>query len=150
MSAQLFSVRIANSQDASEIDRLENLCLQESKNFRGSSELLAVAPLVGMQLDLFLCDVHHAIFIIETPAEVCGFAHLEFSEATALVRRIYISPTARDLGAGATLIDELRAYARLHGCTRIDAYALPGDRLSKNLFERAGMKARLLIASSEL
>jgi len=54
------------------------------------------------------------------------------------------------LGAGATLIDELRKHAKLRGCTRIDAYALPGDRLTKNLFERAGMKARLLIASSEL
>jgi GNAT superfamily N-acetyltransferase len=75
---------------------------------------------------------------------------MEISESIAMVRRVYVSPMARDLGAGATLIDELRAYARSQGCTRIDAYALPGDRLTKNLFERAGMKARLLIASSDL
>jgi len=67
-----------------------------------------------------------------------------------MVRRVYISEAARELGAGATLIDELRIHAQASGCTRIDAYALPGDRLTKNLFERAGMKARLLIASSDL
>jgi GNAT superfamily N-acetyltransferase len=81
---------------------------------------------------------------------MCGFAQMEISDSVAMVQRVYVSLKARDLGAGATLIDELRVYARMQGCTRIDAYALPGDRLTKNLFERAGMKARLLIASSDL
>jgi len=71
-------------------------------------------------------------------------------KSVAMVRRVYVSPNARELGAGATLIDELRTHAKYLGCNRIDAYTLPGDRLTKNLFERAGMKARLLIASSDL
>jgi GNAT superfamily N-acetyltransferase len=75
---------------------------------------------------------------------------MEITDSVALVRRVYVHLASRELGAGATLIDELRKQAKLQGCTRIDAYALPGDRLTKNLFERAGMKARLLIASSEL
>ena len=90
------------------------------------------------------------VFVIESSGEICGFAQMEISETVAMIRRVFVSPNARELGAGATLIDELRLRAKLQGCTRIDAYALPGDRLTKNLFERAGMKARLLIASSDL
>jgi len=89
-------------------------------------------------------------FVVVSSGEICGYAQMEFVDSVAMVRRVYVHLTARDLGAGATLIDELRNHAKLRGCTRIDAYALPGDRLTKNLFERAGMKARLLIASSEL
>ena len=150
MNAALFSVRSATSEDASALAALEQLCVHEAHSFRGSSQLLSAAPLIGLELDSFQVDGHHIVFVIESSGEICGFAQMEISESIAMVRRVYVSPMARDLGAGATLIDELRAYARSQGCTRIDAYALPGDRLTKNLFERAGMKARLLIASSDL
>ena len=150
MNATLFVVRKARGQDTSAIVDLERLCLQEAQSFRGSSQLLSAVPLIGPELDKLQIDAHHIVFVIESSGEICGFAQMEISESVAMVRRVYVGPQARDLGAGATLIDELRAHARLQGCTRIDAYALPGDRLTKNLFERAGMKARLLIASSDL
>ncbi len=150
MNAALFSVRSAASEDASALAALEQLCVHEAHSFRGSSQLLSTAPLIGLELDSFQIDGHHIVFVIESSGEICGFAQMEISESIAMVRRVYVSPKARDLGAGATLIDELRAHARSQGCTRIDAYALPGDRLTKNLFERAGMKTRLLIASSDL
>ena len=150
MNASLFAVRIASPQDASAITDLETQCVQESESFRGSAQLLAVAPLIGEGIDKLLSSDNHAVFVIESSGEVCGFAQLDISRHVATVSRIYIGPKARDLGAGATLIEVLRAHARSQGCTQIDAYALPGDRLTKNLFERAGMKARLLIASSEL
>ena len=150
MNASLFAVRIASPQDASAISNLETQCIQESEGFRGSAQLLAVAPLIGEGIEKLLSSDNHAVFVIESSGKVCGFAQLDISRHVATVSRIYIGPKARDLGAGATLIEVLRAHARSQGCTQIDAYALPGDRLTKNLFERAGMKARLLIASSEL
>ena len=150
MNVSLFSVRSANAEDTSALAALEQLCVQESESFRGSTHLLSAVPPVGHELENFQADPHHIVLVIESTDEICGFAQMEISDSVAMVRRVYVSVKARDLGAGATLIDELRAYARLKGCTRIDAYALPGDRLTKNLFERAGMKARLLIASSDL
>ena len=150
MNASLFAVRIASPQDAPSISNLETQCIQESEGFRGSAQLLAVAPLIGEGIDKLLSSDNHAVFVIESSGEACGFAQLEISRHVATVSRIYVGLKARDLGAGATLIEVLRAHARSQGCTQIDAYALPGDRLTKNLFERAGMKARLLIASSEL
>lgn len=150
MNATLFTVRHAVTQDASEIAALEQLCVRESESFRGSTELLSEVPLIGEELIRFKVEPHNFVFVIETSDEICGFAQMEVLSTVAMVRRVFISPNARELGAGATLIDELRTHAKSLGCNRIDAYALPGDRLTKNLFERAGMKARLLIASSDL
>jgi GNAT superfamily N-acetyltransferase len=146
----LFTVRFARPHDAQAISELETQCIQESKHFRGSAQLLTAAPMIADGIGEIIAKANHALFVIETSGEVCGFAHLEISSPVATVRRVFVRSTARDLGAGATLIEALRTHARSQGCTQIDAYALPGDRLTKNLFERAGMKTRLLIASSEL
>jgi ribosomal protein S18 acetylase RimI-like enzyme len=150
VNAALFVVRSAHAQDGPALVALEQLCVNESESFRGSSHLLSAVPLIGHDLGSFQTNPQHVVLVIESSNEICGFAQMEIAEQVAMVRRVYVSVKARDLGAGATLIDELRTQARLQGCTRIDAYALPGDRLTKNLFERAGMKARLLIASSDL
>jgi N-acetylglutamate synthase-like GNAT family acetyltransferase len=150
VSANLFIVRKAQSLDASTVSVLEQQCVRESQSFRGSAELLVEAPFVGNDFDEVLNDAGHLVLVVEYSGEMCGFADMEISDSVAMVRRVYISEDARELGAGATLINELRVHAKALGCTRIDAYALPGDRLTKNLFERAGMKARLLIASSDL
>lgn len=150
MNANLFTVRKAQSIDASAVSALEQQCVRESQSFRGSAELLADAPFIGNDFDKVLGNTGRVILVVESSGDLCGFADMEISDSVAMIRRVYISEAARELGAGATLIDELRIHAQASGCTRIDAYALPGDRLTKNLFERAGMKARLLIASSDL
>ena len=150
MNANLFTVRKAQPLDASAVSALEQQCVRESQSFRGSAQLLAEAPFIGSDFDMVLGNTGRLVLVVESSGDLCGFADMKMSDSVAMVRRVYISEAARELGAGATLIDELRIHAKALGCTRIDAYALPGDRLTKNLFERAGMKARLLIASSEL
>ena len=150
MNANLFIVRKAQSIDASAVSALEQQCDRESQSFRGSAQLITDAPFIGNDFDNVLGNSGRLVLVVESSGDLCGFADMEISDSVAMVRRVYISEGARELGAGARLIDELRIHAKASGCTRIDAYALPGDRLTKNLFERAGMKARLLIASSDL
>ena len=150
MNASMFSVRKAHAQDSSAVSALEQQCVREAQSFRGSAQLLVEAPFIGNDFDKVLGNTSRVVLVVESSGDLCGFADMEISDSVAMVRRVYISEAARELGAGATLIDELRIHAQASGCTRIDAYALPGDRLTKNLFERAGMKARLLIASSDL
>ncbi|KGA05843.1 MAG: hypothetical protein GM46_10775 [actinobacterium acAcidi] len=150
MNANLFIVRKAQSIDASAVLALEQQCDRESQSFRGSAQLITDAPFIGNDFDNVLGNSGRLVLVVESSGDLCGFADMEISDSVAMVRRVYISEGARELGAGARLIDELRIHAKASGCTRIDAYALPGDRLTKNLFERAGMKARLLIASSDL
>jgi GNAT superfamily N-acetyltransferase len=90
------------------------------------------------------------VLIVDHQSQTQGFAHVVIDGVVATVRRIFIATQARNLGAGAKLLTAVRTEAKLRGCKQIDAIALPGDRLTKNLFERANMKARLLIASSDL
>lgn len=150
MNANLFAVRKAQSLDGSAVSALEQQCFRESQGFRGSAQLLTEAQFIGSDFDKVLGNTDRLVLVVESSGDLCGFADMEISDSVATVRRVYISEAARELGAGATLIDELRIHAKASGCKRIDAYALPGDRLTKNLYERAGMKARLLIASSDL
>jgi GNAT superfamily N-acetyltransferase len=150
VNANLFVVRKAQPLDALAISALEQQCVRQSQSFRGSAQLLAEAPFIGNDFGKVLGNTGRLVLVVESSGDLCGFADMEISDSVAMVRRVYISEAARELGAGATLIDYLRIHAKSLGCTRIDAYALPGDRLTKNLFERAGMKARLLIASSDL
>jgi GNAT superfamily N-acetyltransferase len=57
----------------------------------------------------------------------------------------YVEPGARQVGVGAALVEELLSWFAVHGCTDVDAPALPGDRDTKQLYETAGFKARLLV-----
>jgi len=56
----------------------------------------------------------------------------------------YVEPGAREVGVGAALVEELLGWFAEQGCTDVDAHALPGDRATKQLYETAGFKARLL------
>jgi len=56
----------------------------------------------------------------------------------------YVEADAREVGVGEALVDELLAWFTSQGCTDVDALALPGDRRTKQLYERSGFKARLL------
>jgi GNAT superfamily N-acetyltransferase len=89
-------------------------------------------------------------FVVCVDNEIVGFASLRLSATPKpLMTRIYVDPRARALGAGAALLGHVLNEARAKGHSGIDALSLPGDRETKNLFERQGMKARLIIASSE-
>jgi GNAT superfamily N-acetyltransferase len=63
---------------------------------------------------------------------------------------MYVVPDAREVGVGDALVAAVRATASERGCAWLDALALPGDRALKNLYERNGLTARLLIASTRL
>lgn len=68
----------------------------------------------------------------------------------AVVTMLWVEEAARALGVGEALLRALTDWARDQGCESIDAYALPGERVTKNFFEAAGFKARLLTVSRRL
>ena len=78
-----------------------------------------------------------------------GFAAarlVELSDDTSLaeIDALYVLPEARGVGLGEALMDEVLAWAAGAGAAAVDAVALPGDRVTKNFFERYGMTARAL------
>jgi GNAT superfamily N-acetyltransferase len=65
-------------------------------------------------------------------------------EHLAVIPMLWVDEEARAMSVGEALLVALVDWARAQGCAAVDAYALPGERITKNFFEAAGFKARLL------
>jgi len=68
----------------------------------------------------------------------------------ARIDLVFVDPEARDVGVGEALVHGAAAWAVASGCIGLDGLALPGDRQTKNLYERAGMTAREITVYREL
>jgi GNAT superfamily N-acetyltransferase len=81
---------------------------------------------------------------------VVGYLELDIDGAVARVRQVYVHPEARELGLGDELLATAMEAGRAAGCTVLEGTALPGDRDTKNLYERAGVVARKIVVSKRL
>jgi len=63
----------------------------------------------------------------------------------AVVEAVYVAPPARRRGVATQVLTTLLALSD----PPLDAYALPGDRATKSLYESIGWKARLLTMRGE-
>ncbi|HQU00197.1 MAG TPA: GNAT family N-acetyltransferase [Acidimicrobiales bacterium] len=61
-----------------------------------------------------------------------------------LILGLYVAPAVRRRGVARALVNEM-----IRVCSPNDAYALPGDRAMKSLYESLGWKARLLTMRAE-
>lgn len=73
---------------------------------------------------------------------VVGFLRLELADGVARVERVYVTPDARGIGFGDELLEHALELARRKEALAVEGEALPGDRETKNLYERAGITAR--------
>jgi GNAT superfamily N-acetyltransferase len=62
-----------------------------------------------------------------------------------VIEDIYVEPEARAVGVGEAMMASALEWFTAEGCKGVDAYALPGDRHTKNFFEESGFSARLLV-----
>ena len=63
---------------------------------------------------------------------------------------LWVDPEARSVSVGEAMLNAIVEWARSQDCASVDAYALPGERITKNFFEAAGFKARLLTVHHRL
>ena len=66
------------------------------------------------------------------------------------VDRVFVRTEARELGFGDALVAAAMQAATSGGCRYFEAVALPGDRETKNLYERAAVTARSIVVSRRL
>ncbi|MEP7203535.1 MAG: GNAT family N-acetyltransferase [Ilumatobacteraceae bacterium] len=142
-------VRQAEIADAAQLVELEAEARHHLIEQRGGAALLAEQPAVG--------DWAHAIEdnarwigVGELDGFVVGYLELAVTGDIAVVRQVFVEPEARELGFGDALLDAARQEALRHGCSALEGFALPGDRDTKNLYERAGITARKIIVSTRL
>ena len=86
-------------------------------------------------------DVHVAVI----DDVVVGYLVADLGDDHVLrIDQVWVSPEAREVGFGDALLAEAIDAARQRGAEAVEGQALPGDRHTKNLYERAGIVARLI------
>lgn len=136
-------MRLATANDIEALGWLQGLARDGLVDARGGALLLAESPaivdwsatlddddvivLVGTLLDVVL-----SFMVMELRAEI----------DRGCITNAFVEEGARELGLGDTMVEHAKRAVRAAGLTGIEAVALPGDRNTKNLYERAGMTAR--------
>jgi len=86
---------------------------------------------------------------------VVGFASarwevLRDGSRHGVLDEIYVEAPSRGVAVGEVLMDHVLAWCEQAGCAGVDAVALPGDRETKNFFERFGLTARAIVVHRRL
>ncbi len=144
-------VRVAVVFDCAELARLESLARGGIADVRGGALRLQECQQVDDWAAL-VDDPDSRVFVGEIDAVVVAYAvlRLDAQRDRGIISHAYVEIEARELGFGDTMIEFAIAAVRGAGLTGIEATALPGDRDTKNLFERAGLTARKLTVYKSL
>ena len=143
------AVRPAQDVDAEVLAALERDARAALVDQRGGPQLLAEQPAVG-DWSAVLGRPDREVFVGTVDDVVVAYLELAIEATTARVRQVYVEPEARELGFGDELLAVAIAAGRRRGCAALEGNALPGDRLTKNLYERAGITTRKLTVWTRL
>jgi len=144
-------VRRAEPRDAAELDRLQAIAREGMRDVRGGALRLAECEPVVNWLDL-LDESNAVVFVGTLDDAVVSYMvmHLSSERDRGIITHAYVEAEARELGLGDTLVENAVAAVREAGLNGIEAVALPGDRETKNMYERAGLTARKLTVYKSL
>ncbi|MGH9303470.1 MAG: GNAT family N-acetyltransferase [Acidimicrobiales bacterium] len=157
MGAITVAAREASSADVPELEGLLESALVALADQRGGEQYLAESLDIGSDrdsrrayLESCLLSKELIVTIGELDGVPLGLGLGALSRASAIgcsakVRLLWVEPEARQVGLGGLLISYLETWAASRGASGIDAFALPGLREAKSLFEASGFVARLIV-----
>jgi len=143
------AVRPLTVEECPAVAELETQARAALQDQRGGPQHLAERPPVGDWLPMVHSSTN-AVWVAAIDEVVVGYLQLAVDGVRAEVAQVYVDPQAREVGFGDWMLEAALAHARAAGCTVLEGTALPGDRNTKNLYERAGIKARKITVSIEL
>ncbi|NNE12520.1 MAG: GNAT family N-acetyltransferase [Ilumatobacter sp.] len=143
-------VRPADAADAGQLRELEGEARQSLVEQRGGPRWLRTHPERGAAWEASVAAATEQVWVAHIDAVVVGYLVLTRADDVAVVDDVYVTPMARELGFGDALLAGAIEAARRSGARLLEGSSLPGDRDTKNLYERAGIKARLITVSTEL
>lgn len=141
-------VRQAGPSDGEQLLWLEDESRAALVGQRGGDRWLSDHPARGDAWDVALDELRVWVALIDEV--LVGYLVASFEGDLVRIDDVYVTPGARELGFGDELLANAIAAARDRGARTLDGEALPGDRNTKNLYERAGIKARLITVSTPL
>jgi GNAT superfamily N-acetyltransferase len=142
-------VRSMRAGDVAELAALEAAARAAVALQRGGPAHLADVPSVG-EWSALLGRADRQVVVGTLDDVVVGYLELALDHEVAMVRQVYVHPEARELGLGDGMLEHAAQLGRAAGCLVIEGTALPGDRDTKNLYERAGIVARKIVVSRRL
>jgi GNAT superfamily N-acetyltransferase len=141
-------VRRAEATDFEQLLWLEGIARRALIDQRGGARWLethdergASWPTVIEAADVFVATVDDVIV---------GYLVASRRDDLLEINEVFVHEQARELGFGDELLAAAIVGGRAVGMRLLEGEALPGDRNTKNLYERAGIKARLITVSTEL
>ena len=151
-------VRPAVPDDGPQLAWLETEARSALAGLRGGPRWLATHPARGPQWtgsertspERTSSASSDSVFVAHIGEVAVGYLVLVITGPIAVVDDVYVTPDARELGFGDALLAAAVERARTAGCELLEGASLPGDRDTKNLYERAGIKARLITVSTTL
>lgn len=142
------TVRDAVVDDATALAELEREARHMLTDRRGGQRWLATHPARGQRWDATIG--RGGVVVAHIDDVVVGYLALSIDGVIARVDEVYVTPGAREVGFGDELLARAVVLARSAGAELLEGEALPGDRDTKNLYERAGITARLIVVSTRL
>lgn len=79
-----------------------------------------------------------------------GYLRFHVDEGVLHIDDVFVHPSAREVGFGDALLAAAIARGVERRARRIEAEALPGDRDTKNLYERAAITAKRITLSAAI
>jgi GNAT superfamily N-acetyltransferase len=146
-------VRRARPAEVDELRALEGEARTALVDVRGGGRWLDEHPEIGDRWEDSLGERVVLAAVIadqDQPDVVVGYLVLDLVDDVARIDQVFVTPGARELGFGDALVEVAAEEAISAGARVLEGQALPGDRETKNLYERAGITARLITVSRRL
>jgi ribosomal protein S18 acetylase RimI-like enzyme len=136
-------VRSATAADASQLYDLEQEARAALVGQRGGDRWLAEHPIIADDWTRRTSDAD--VFVGSIDDVVIAYLVAQLGDDEILrIDQVWVTPEARELGFGDELLASAIEHGRSRGAVAVEGQALPGDRHTKNLYERAGIVARLI------
>lgn len=142
------NVRPASTDDVAQLAWLEQRSRAALVGQRGGDRWLETHPERAGAWQAAV--VGGGVLVAHIDEVIVGYLVVAVRRRTAMVDDVFVLDEARELGFGDALLAAALASARGAGATLLEGEALPGDRNTKNLYERAGITARLITVSTPL
>lgn len=139
-------VRLADSSVAAQCEAIDATARSLLVGRRGADAWLAEHPALSSIDDWW---IHSFVATLDRVPVGFLFGRVEDGPRGRIYRvdRVYVIDDARELGCGDDMLAAALALAEELGCEYLEGSALPGDRETKNLYERAGVVARSITVS---
>lgn len=149
------TVRRAVPDDAGALRDLELAAREALVDTRGGNRWLDEHPEIGSGWTSAVAE--RAVFVggiaVDDVDVPIGYLVADLVDAPMRivhVDQVWVDPDARELGFGDEMLAAAIAWGRESDAEIVEGHALPGDRNLKNLYERAGITARLITVSRRL